>query len=75
MEIGIPGRKLPYRIPGYFDEVWYMKIDFVENIPKYVIQTKGSQSILSRSRSNVPDTLDVNRGLVDIFDKDLGYKL
>ena len=72
--ISIPGKKLPARIPAFFDEVWRSKINVVEGGKKsYVLQTMGTESVPARSRSNLKDMFDTSAGMVAVL-KELGYE-
>ena len=74
VRIALPGRKLPGKIAGWFDEVWRMNI---KNLPQgktgYFIQTKGTASTLARSRFNIADGIDAKQGLRTIL-KGAGYE-
>ena len=74
VQIALPGRKLPGKICGWFDEVWRMTI---QNLPKdeiaFRIQTNGTASTLARSRFNIPDKQNAKVGLPVIL-KEAGYE-
>lgn len=74
-EISIPTQKLPPRIPGYFDEIWY--IDYEEKgggVRDRVLRTVEQPQFIAKSRAGLPDKTDVNLGLPEIF-KRLGRSL
>lgn len=75
IRINALGRKLPNEVGMYFDEIWYLRAQAGPGgTTKYVIQSRQSQSILARSRANLPDNTDQNLGMEKLLET-LGYKI
>jgi archaellum biogenesis ATPase FlaH len=75
IRVAVPGRKLPGKICGWFDEVWRLRIQNLQGGKTgFVIQTKGTASTLARSRFNLGDKLDASMGLRSIL-KTAGYEI
>lgn len=66
--IATPGTRMPAEVPRFFDEVLRMQIKNVGGRIGRVLQTKGTSSIRVRSRSNLPDNIDVGLGLPKIIE-------
>ena len=62
-ELQTPGKKLPQKIPTFFDEVWNAKIRGQE----YVIQTRGTSAMPCRTRAGLQDLTKQNLGMVEIL--------
>jgi hypothetical protein len=74
-EIAVPTKALPPKLPGYFDEVWYMEAQLgAANSVKRVIRTKVAPMFIARSNSDLPDNIDTDCGMKEIFKK-MGYEL
>jgi hypothetical protein len=74
-ELNVPTRKLPPRIPAYFDELYFFQVEEgAGGVRKRVIRTEPSPIWDARSRAGLPDNTDVNLGLPEIF-KRLGREL
>jgi len=72
-EIAIPCKKLPGKISSYFDEVWQMdKKSLSGGKVDYIVRTKGSGSVMARSRGSLEDGLSANLGLPELL-KRIGY--
>lgn len=67
-EIAIPGRKLPRRVTGYFDEVIRTKIvNAIGGKTDFVLQTKATAGTIARSRRNLPDGTRAEIGMAEIL--------
>jgi hypothetical protein len=74
-EISVPTKVLPPKLPGYFDEVWYMETQLAAaGVQNRVIRTVGNSMFVARSNSNLPDNTNVGDGLKAVFAK-MGYEL
>jgi len=75
LEIAIPGKQLPYKIPRFFDEIWYLDVRRRGGgkSERRLLTTK-SPTIRARSRLNVPDGTNINVGLKQIL-SDSGYNI
>lgn len=68
------GKALGPKVPTYFDEVWIMDLrKDAEGKMEYVVQSKPSQGMQTRTRYNLADAKRADLGLVRIF-KDMGYE-
>jgi hypothetical protein len=63
--INVIGRKLAPQLPGYFDEVLHMKVD--QTSKKRILQTQPTWDVVARTRSQLPDKFDVDKGMREIF--------
>jgi hypothetical protein len=74
IELSVIGSKLAPKVPGYFNEVWYLspKVESGGKI-SYNIRTKHTGQILARSTSNLPEIVDAKQGMWKIFET-MGYK-
>lgn len=67
-ELACPGRKLPPRIPTYFDEIWIATVKNIEGGKrKYVLQTQSTRAMKARTRANLEDGTDQDLGMVEIL--------
>jgi hypothetical protein len=73
VEVAIPGKNMPDKIPGYFDEVWYMKSQTIGKNTSYVVQTLSTTNTRARTRYGIPDNTDVSIGLEALLNK-MGYR-
>ncbi len=75
IELAIPTKKLPPRIPTHFDEVWYAKVkDLGGGKTSFCIQTKRDTLFAARTRCNIGTDIDMNLGMRKILSM-LGYDL
>tara|TARA_R100000306_G_C4370521_1_gene139757 strand:+ start:452 stop:1213 length:762 start_codon:yes stop_codon:yes gene_type:complete len=75
VEIAIPGKQLPYKIPRFFDEIWYLDVKRrAQNKVERRLFTAKTPAIRARSRLNVPDNTNIDVGLPKIL-KDVGFDL
>lgn len=73
-EIAIPGRKLPQKVVGYFDEVIRTKVRNVTGGElAYVLQTRSTAGVVARSRRSLPDGTDSEIGMGAVL-KLMGYE-
>jgi len=74
IQIGIPGKNLPAKIPALFDEFWHMSVRGVGGGRyEHLIQTKSTEAIRTRSRANLENNLNANLGMVELLKK-TGYE-
>lgn len=74
LEVALPGKNLPGRVAGYFDEIWYSRSSAVgQGKHRYYLQTASTSAIIARSRSCLPDNSDTNKGLWHLLEQ-IGYK-
>ena len=75
VEIAIPGKQLPYKIPRFFDEIWYLDVKRrSQGRSERRLITSKTPAIRARSRLNVPDNTNIDVGLKQIL-SDCGYPL
>lgn len=67
--IAVPTKVLPPKLPGYFDEVWYMTTEFVAGGVRRVIKTRSTPAYVARSNSNLPETVEVKDGMRKIMER------
>lgn len=73
-EILSPGRKLPLKIPTWFDEMWNMFVkDGGAGEKKFLLQTVASSAVDARSRGCLKDQSDANLGMVELL-RQMGYE-
>lgn len=74
-EISVPTKVLPPKLPGYFDEVWYMETQLgAGGVQNRVIRTVGNSMFVARSNSNLPDNTPTSKGMKELFKK-MGFEL
>lgn len=74
-EIAIPTKRLPPRVPAYFDELWFLEMQQAAgNSTRRKLRTNATTMFDARSRAGLPDGTDVNIGMPEIF-KLLGREL
>lgn len=74
IEIGIPGKNMPGKIPSYFDEFWYMDtVPGVGNKLERRLQTCKDMLVGARSRLCLPNGTETKDGLEAILKK-CGYE-
>lgn len=73
-EIAIPTKHLPPRIPGFFDEVWFLDTQFAAaGKIERVLRTSVSPVFASnKTRGQLPDGTNCNVGMRNLISK-LGY--
>lgn len=73
-EISIPTKSLPPKIPGYFDEVWFLESQYgAANAIKRCLRTVASPVVTARSNSNLPDGTDTSCGMKGLLSL-MGWK-
>lgn len=74
IELAVTGKNMPAEIPRGFDEVWYATArEAAGGKTKFFIQTASNELIKVRTRSQIPNMLDITElGMWDII-KQLGY--
>lgn len=74
-QLAVPTRKLPPKIPAYFDEQWYLEVTELGGRGKQrVLRTEASNLFDAKSRAGLRDMTDVNLGMKEIF-KQLGREI
>lgn len=74
-EIAIPTKKLPPRIPGYFDEIYFIQHEEIGGgVTKRILRTVESPTYLAKSRAGLADKTEASIGMKAIFSK-LGRNL
>ena len=72
-EIATPGKKLPEKIPTFFDEVWFMDVKYKGNgVNEHVVQTTSTSVVPCRSRDCVATNQLASIGMKS-FLKQCGY--
>lgn len=73
IQLSIYGRNLPVQLPGFFDEFWRMRAKPIGGGKyQYLLQTRNTGLAEAKSRSCLPNNLDVECGMWAILEK-LGY--
>lgn len=74
LEVALPGKNLPGRVAGYFDEIWYARSSAVgQGRNRYFLQTMSNSAVIARSRSCLPDNSDTSKGMWHLLEQ-IGYK-
>ena len=74
LELAVPGKANPQKIPGMFTEVLYCKVETgAANKTRFLLQSKPSGLISCRSSSQIEDNYDMTQGMDKLIEK-MGWK-
>lgn len=69
LELAIPGKANPQKIPGMFTEVLYCKVQTgAANKTQFLLQSKPSGLVSCRSSSQIPDNYDMTQGMEKLIE-------